>query len=57
MRLLSVRREDVDLVLTLCPELEQLRLPMMMRLREQVAERLDGERWQYESVEPFRTMM
>lgn len=35
-------------------ELEQLRLPMMLRLREQVTEKLEGERWQYESVERFQ---
>lgn len=38
-------------------ELEQLRLPMMLRLREQVTERLEGERWQYESVERFQPVM
>lgn len=50
-------KERLIFVLIAPAELEQLRLPMMLRLREQVTERLEGERWQYESVEPFRTMM
>lgn len=36
-----------------CTELEQLRLPMMMRLREQVMQKLDDERWQYEATDKF----
>ncbi|KAK3713904.1 hypothetical protein LTR37_008154 [Vermiconidia calcicola] len=35
-------------------ELELLRLPMMMRLREQVMQQLDDERWQYEPLDRFR---
>ena len=38
-------------------ELEQLRLPMMLRLREQVTEKLEGERWQFESVERYQPLI
>ena len=32
-------------------DLEQLRLPMMLRLREHVKQQLDDERWQYEPTD------
>lgn len=31
-------------------ELEQLRMPMMIRLREQVMQQLEDERWKYEAT-------
>ncbi|KAK5167355.1 uncharacterized protein LTR77_007054 [Saxophila tyrrhenica] len=34
-------------------DFEQLRLPMMMRLREQVMQQLEEERWRYEPLDRF----
>ena len=31
-------------------ELEQLRMPMMIRLREKVMQQLEDERWKYEAT-------